>query len=567
MGIVMTSIRRAPNGDWFARKVVPADVREAYAKAFGAGREERFRRPADTPEAKAKAEFRDWDASICSRIDALRAATTGAAIGLTHRQVHALVADWYGWFVAQYEDEPGTVEAWDDLVERLEEAYLRFKPVEDDSEASPHPNVRRWVRGGVMELGKLPTFLAERALTLDHETQAAFIDAVEDELRPAFSLLRRRATGDYGADPRAARFGPSPASVVVVTASPARTAPVKLAGLGCFDLFRAWVNERKPAPASVDRWRGVFLALDERFKKRDVATITADEAVEWKDTLLVPGRSPGVVNDTWLRAAKTVFGWALKNRKVPENPFKDVSVSVTSKPVRVREREFTEAEAALILRSALFPASKHTAKHNADARRWVPWLCAYTGSRVGEVTQLRAEDISKAPGGYWVMKITPDAGTVKTGQLRVVPLHEHLIEQGFIDFVRKAGKGPLFYDPSSKRKESDDPTKPVQPLWVKARVKLSDWVREIGVKDSAISPNHAWRHTFKRKAARAGLERRIRFAFCGHESSDVGDLYETPSVDDLAEALKVFPRYDTTVKPQEDAETPAGEKRCSPGAR
>lgn len=554
MGIVMTSIRRAPNGDWFARKVIPEDVREAYSKAFGAGREERFRRPADTTETKAKAEFRDWDATICSRIDALRAATTGTAIGLTHRQIYALTADWYGWFVAQHEEEPGTAEAWDERVERLEAAYLRFKYENEDDEAAPHPNVRRWVRGVVTELAKLPTFLAERNLTLDQGTQAAFLDAVEGELRPAFALLRRRAVGDYGADPRAARFAPSPASVVVVTASPTKAAPVKLAGLGCFELFRAWVNERKPAPATVDRWRGVFLELEERFKKRDVATITADEAVEWKDTLLVPGRSPGVVNDTWLRAAKTVFGWALRNRKVSENPFKDVSVSVPSKPVQVREREFTDVEAALILRSTLIPVEGRMAEHNASARRWVPWLCAYTGSRVGEVTQLRAEDVSKAPGGYWVMKITPDAGTVKTGQLRVVPLHEHLIEQGFMDFVRKVGKGPLFYDPSSKRKVSDDPTKPVQPLWVKARVKLSDWVREIGVKDRAISPNHAWRHTFKRKAARAGLERRIRFAFCGHESTDVGDLYETPTLDDLAEALKAFPRYDTTVMPKEEAE-------------
>lgn len=550
MGIAMTSIRRASNGDWFARKVIPADVREAYSKAFGTGREERFRRTAETTDTRAKAEFRDWDASICSRIDALRAATTGAAISLTHRQIHALVGDWYGWFVAQHEEEPGTVEAWNDLAERLEAAYVRLQ-VETEDDAM-HPNVRRWVRGVVTELAKIPTFLAERSLTLDHETQAAFLDAVEDELGPAFTLLKRRVVGDYGADPRAAKFAPSPNSIVVVSASPARTGPVKLAGLGCFELFRAWVNERKPAPASVDRWRGVFLCLEERFKKRDIATITADEAVEWKDTLIIPGRSPGVVNDVWLRAPKTVFAWALRNRKVTENPFKDISVSVASKPVQVRGREFTADEAALILRSTLIPASTHTAKHNADARRWVPWLCAYTGSRVGEVTQLRAEDITQAPEGYWVMRITPDAGTVKTGQLRVVPLHEHLIELGFIDFVHKIGKGPLFYDPTSKRKTSDDPTKPVQPLWVKARVKMSNWVREIGVKDPGISPNHAWRHTFKRRAARAGLERRIRFAFCGHESSDVGDLYETPTVDDLAEALKAFPRYDTMEKMEED---------------
>jgi hypothetical protein len=30
MTIRMTSLRRAPNGDWFARRMIPEDVREAY---------------------------------------------------------------------------------------------------------------------------------------------------------------------------------------------------------------------------------------------------------------------------------------------------------------------------------------------------------------------------------------------------------------------------------------------------------------------------------------------------------------------------------------------------------
>jgi integrase len=32
------------------------------------------------------------------------------------------------------------------------------------------------------------------------------------------------------------------------------------------------------------------------------------------------------------------------------------------------------------------------------ARRWVPWLMAYSGARCGEITQLRKEDIPCATG-------------------------------------------------------------------------------------------------------------------------------------------------------------------------
>src|SRR5690242_2159406 len=65
------------------------------------------------------------------------------------------------------------------------------------------------------------------------------------------------------------------------------------------------------------------------------------------------------------------------------------------------------------------------------------------------------------------------------------------------------------------------------------------------------APNHAWRHTFKRRAARAGIEAGIRDAICGHSPRAVADQYETPTVVDMAEALKKFPRYDIVSTKQE----------------
>ena len=77
MTIRMTSLRRAPNGDWFARRMIPEDVREAYRVAFGVSQEARFRCPAGTREGQAKQEFRDWDAEIASRIERMRAEGKG----------------------------------------------------------------------------------------------------------------------------------------------------------------------------------------------------------------------------------------------------------------------------------------------------------------------------------------------------------------------------------------------------------------------------------------------------------------------------------------------------------
>ena len=71
------------------------------------------------------------------------------------------------------------------------------------------------------------------------------------------------------------------------------------------------------------------------------------------------------------------------------------------------------------------------------AKRWVPWLAAYTGARVGKLAQLRKQDVARE-GEHWIIRLTPDAGTIKTNEARTVVLHPHLVELGFPAFV-----GPL----------------------------------------------------------------------------------------------------------------------------
>jgi integrase len=125
-----------------------------------------------------------------------------------------------------------------------------------------------------------------------------------------------------------------------------------------------------------------------------------------------------------------------------------------------------------------------------------------------------------------------------------VPLHEHLIAQGFLKFAKTKGDGPLFYNTTSPLKATKvDPMNPTRPRSVKTLNRLGEWVRKLGVIDNAIRPNHAWRHTFKRWAARAGIDAGIRDAICGHSPRTVADKYETPTLEDMAEALRKFPRY------------------------
>jgi integrase len=305
------------------------------------------------------------------------------------------------------------------------------------------------------------------------------------------------------------------------------------------------VKEKKPRPQTVDRWRAVFLNLQGNFNDKDANSITEDEARQWARGSITEERSAQTVQEVWLNAAKTVFRWGKETKLLVQNPFADVKVTVPSK-VRHREtKAFTSQEIETILKATLQEPPPRLSAHYRATRRWVPWICAYTGARAGEITQLRGSDVIERDG-VWAIRLTPEAGTIKTGEARTVPIHSHLIEQGFLDFVKEAGSGPLFYQPSARRKsEASDPTKPGQSQAIKTRNHLAEWVREIGVDDPELRPNHAWRHTFKQIADRSGISERVSDAITGHAPLDVARSYGQPTLVDMAEALKRFPRYST----------------------
>ena len=324
--------------------------------------------------------------------------------------------------------------------------------------------------------------------------------------------------------------------------------------IGAVALFDSYVADVKVAPTTASRWRPVFDALD----ALDQPITDTAAAQRWLDSLKTEKRSARTVRDIWLTAARTVHAWGKRRGMVKVNPFDGCVVEVPrTKVTRETGRAFTEAEARTILHAAqrvpLLPIGAK-GEQWAACRRWVLWLCAYTGARVGELTQLRAGDVQarEGPAGsIWVLRLTPDAGTIKTGRARAVPLHADLVRQGFPEFAQRAlaalgQDAPLFYRKPPKPSRNPNYRGPA----VKARERLAVWVREQGVADPGLSPNHAWRHLFKTVARRAGIESGIRDAIVGHAARSTAESYEHVTVEDMAEAVKRFPRYTVATPPQ-----------------
>ena len=66
---------------------------------------------------------------------------------------------------------------------------------------------------------------------------------------------------------------------------------------------------------------------------------------------------------------------------------------------------------------------------------------------------------------------------------------------------------------------------------------------KLRVTDRELSPNHAWRHTFKQLADRHEITERMSDSITGHAPKSVGAGYGAATLEDKAEALKKFPRY------------------------
>jgi integrase len=352
-----------------------------------------------------------------------------------------------------------------------------------------------------------------------------FLDALYGDFGEALRLLIRHAKKDYTPDSYPLQF---PKFVGTTNAA-----------LSPWEVFDRWLKAKQPARSTVDRWRGVFLKLTEDFNGQNAGSITRGEAQDWLNGLICAERRPRTVRDIWGVAARTVFSWALDRKLLASNPFADVRVSVPRSITTRETKAFRTDELRIILNAAT--AVEEIGNASSAAKRWVPWLCAYTGARVGEITQLRGSDVVQQDG-VDAIRITPEAGTVKTRKTTLVPLHEHLLKQGFIHFVKSRGEGPLFYEKASGQRP-DDPTNPRKPRYVKTREHLAEWVRSLGVNDRELQPNHAWRHTFKQIADRAGISERMSDSITGHAHKSIGASYGAPTLHDMAEALRKFPRY------------------------
>lgn len=295
------------------------------------------------------------------------------------------------------------------------------------------------------------------------------------------------------------------------------------------DLFDQWERETKPSASTLSSWRGHKRHFKAFFGARadDLQTITDADIVAWKNRLITEGKASATISRSYLGFAGALFRYAVSNRLLKVNPTIGIKVAGKAK-AGTKMLGYTNEEVTALLASA--------AASGVAWKRWLPWLAAATGSRIGEMAQLHGSHIG-VENGITVVRIAPapDAGSLKNvGSERTVPVHPALVEQGFLDFVAERGAGPLFYE-----KTSGDPKRKHASKSVTNR--LAAWIRELGYKDPRKAPNHALRHWFKSECARLQIEDSVVDAIQGHLDRSSAGIYRHITIEMMKSAIDAVP--------------------------
>lgn len=519
--------KRAGSNNWQFKRRLPKDIQAILAKLP----KERWPQNwyADqiivslgtSDNALAKAKFAEAAAEAERRFEALRA----GAQPLTHKQIVALSGTLYRTFTETLEDNPGKAELWLAGAEANRSAQAGQFGLGSKLGIYPNDEDRRDASMEARFGGLVDALLTKERVVTDPDSRWLLIEQTAKDMTQAALRLARNADGDYSPDTYASRF---PALPVPESASqPKRT----LSALA--DAWSAGAEAREVNARTRGRWHSVVARFVKWLGHDDLGQVTTANVQEWGDARNAEGIKAKTINDSDFAALRAIFRWGMRRGWLTVNPADDARIEGRGKKI-TRDKFFSDAEIASILKaSSLVQGTKKEHPKTTAAKRWAPWLCAYSGARVMEMIQLRKQDL-RQDGQTWIMRITPDAGSVKTNEFRDVPVHEHLIELGFMDFVNSSAGGPLFCLPDANGL-IEGPAGGVYK-------RVYSLIREV-VTDPNVQPNHAWRYTFKTKGFEQGIDPHALDALCGHSSASEGKRYTEVTLKKRIEAMAGFPRY------------------------
>ena len=311
------------------------------------------------------------------------------------------------------------------------------------------------------------------------------------------------------------------------------------------------VEKGQLAPSMISKIKMRCLIMSDFFdKSKPLASITRDDATHLVDflstipvnagkrykgiSLVKAAEREGKLDDKRLIQPKTVDDYftglsAMLNHAVDlgwleANPLKSRLIRERlPKAVRRERKTLTSEEMTRVFSLPDFIKQKDG---KLTARFWLPLLCLFHGTRANEVAAMRVADMGEEAGILFLNLQETDERRLKTeSSARLVPLHQRVIDMGFLEFVAKRREqdptGYLF--PGLSRNDNGSMADGICKWWarlVKANLGASTSGGAIGARGI-----HSLRHSWATAARSAGLSDSTRKRLGGWSQSDVSEHY------------------------------------------
>nr|WP_245514640.1 MULTISPECIES: DUF6538 domain-containing protein [unclassified Mesorhizobium] len=474
--------------------------------------------------AEAKRRHREADAALHEYWQRFREGPKP----LSNKQVQALAGILYARLVDMMDSEPGEEGIW--------KAVLRL-----NKGKAERGELHGWFGPTVDEL------FVEQDVNTDLFSRSRVVHAAFKAIQLAAETNLRKAEGDYSPDEARERFPNWGAERGETKPAPRVT--------GDLDLF-ALLDHKFATQSLKEKTKNDYARDLVKFVKssghRNALDVTNEDVRKWRDELIAEGLSPSKVNGKALAALSAVLTHAVREFGLPTNVASDIRDRRDGPAPGKKGYDMEQAKA--ILGATFMGSPKDVSVPHKRALFWVPWICAYTGLRVAEITQLRGVDV-RSDGDTPYLFITPEAGSTKSGRAWMAAVHPHLVELGLLEMFKEVGSGPAFYVPYP---DGTDLTKQTgKPRSQEAGVRVGNWITdELGIPAPGGKPNHAWRHLFTTLSRAHDMDKQTRDYMLGSGAEDAREGYGDWPPTALAREIRKLPRFDvkaTTWRPSNEA--------------
>ncbi|MFM2599089.1 site-specific integrase [Vibrio fortis] len=154
----------------------------------------------------------------------------------------------------------------------------------------------------------------------------------------------------------------------------------------------------------------------------------------------LPTLRPERVKD-YIQKCSSFFEWCLQMEMTDINPFKGMKFKKTRKDSAAKNA-YSHADLQMLFSTEIHTQEKYKHPHYY----WLPLLGLYTGARLNELCQLYKQDIIKQDG-IWVIKVDDQhkGQRLKNNRSRrMIPIHEKLLELGFLDYIESVQHERIF---------------------------------------------------------------------------------------------------------------------------